>query len=74
MSAEIGSDLREKTMLLIHCLMIGLSATFNNSEALCKWIQTVENQRTKLFKTPKPCQVCYIVHHKHIADLNKYLY
>ena len=35
----------KKTMLLTDCPMIGLSATVNNGEALCNWIQNVENQR-----------------------------
>ncbi len=74
MSGEIGSDVWEKTMLLINCPMIGLSATVNNGEELCHWIQHVENQRSKLFKTAKPRPVCFIAHHERMADLNKYLY
>ncbi len=74
MSGEIGSDVWEKTMLLINCPMIGLSATVNNGEELCQWIETVENQRSKLFKTPKPRRVRFIVHDERMADLNKYLY
>ena len=74
MSGESGSDVWEKTMLLINCPMIGLSATVNNGEELCQWIENVENQRSKLFKTSKSRRVCYIVHHERMADLNKYLY
>ena len=46
MSGEIGSDVWEKTMLLINCPMIGLSATVNNGENLQQWIRHVENQRS----------------------------
>jgi superfamily II RNA helicase len=74
MSGEIGSDVWEKTMLLINCPLIGLSATVNNGEELCQWIQHVEDQRSKLFKTSKPRRVCFIAHHERMADLNKYLY
>jgi superfamily II RNA helicase len=74
MSGEIGSHVWEKTMLLINCPMIGLSATVNNGEDLSRWIQSVENQRSILFKTPEPRQVCFIAHHERMADLNKYLY
>ncbi|CAF1084617.1 unnamed protein product [Adineta steineri] len=74
MSGEIGADVWEKTMLLINCPMIGLSATVNNGEELSHWITNVEKQRSKLFKTSNPRQVCLIVHHERIADLNKYLY
>ncbi|CAF1144509.1 unnamed protein product [Rotaria sordida] len=36
MSGELGSDVWEKTMLLINCPMIGLSATVNNGEDFAK--------------------------------------
>jgi len=74
MSGEIGSDVWEKTMLLINCPMIGLSATVNNGDELRQWIQHVEDQRSKIFKTSKPRRVCFIAHHERMADLNKYLY
>ncbi|CAF0901849.1 unnamed protein product [Rotaria sordida] len=74
MSGEAGSDVWEKTMLLINCPMIGLSATVNNGDELCHWIENIENQRSKLFPTSKPRQVCFIAHHERMADLNKYLY
>ena len=74
MSGEGGSDVWEKTMLLINCPMIGLSATVNNGEELCQWIEHVENQRSKLFKTSKPRRVRFIFHNERMADLNKYLY
>jgi replicative superfamily II helicase len=31
----------KKTMLLINCPMIGLSATMNNGEEICQWIERV---------------------------------
>jgi superfamily II RNA helicase len=74
MSGDIGSDVWERTMLLINCPMIGLSATVNNGEELCQWLQKVEEQRHELFKTSKPRPVCLISHHERLADLNKYLY
>ncbi|CAM4769547.1 unnamed protein product [Rotaria magnacalcarata] len=74
MSGEIGADVWEKTMLLINCPMIGLSATVNNGEEMCQWIEHVEEQRSKIFKTPKPRRVRFIIHHERMADLNKYLY
>ena len=74
MSGEQGSDVWEKTMLLINCPMIGLSATVNNSETLGKWIEHVECERARLFRRSRPRQVCLIVHHERMADLNKYLY
>ncbi len=74
MSGEGGSDVWEKTMLLINCPMIGLSATVNNGDELCQWIEHVESERSKLFKTSKPRRVRFIVHHERMADLNKYLY
>jgi superfamily II RNA helicase len=74
MSGEIGSDVWEKTMLLINCPMIGLSATVNNGEEVCEWIRKVEKKRHELFKTSEPRQVCHISHHERLADLNKYLY
>ncbi|UJR11193.1 hypothetical protein I4U23_015374 [Adineta vaga] len=74
MSGEIGADVWEKTMLLINCPMIGLSATVNNSTELCQWITNVENERSKLFKTSNPREVCLITHYERAADLNKYLY
>ena len=74
MSGESGSDVWEKIMLLISCPMIGLSATVNNGDELCRWIETVEKQRSELFQTSKPRAVCLITHHERMADLNKYLY
>ncbi|CAF2850851.1 unnamed protein product [Rotaria sp. Silwood2] len=74
MSADIGSDVWERTMLLINCPMIGLSATVNNGENLQHWIANVEKQRSILFKTSTPRQVCFISHLERLADLNKYLY
>lgn len=74
MSGEIGADVWEKTMLLINCPLIGLSATVNNGEEVQQWITSVEMQRSKLFNTDKPRQVCLISHHERAADLNKYLY
>lgn len=74
MSGEIGSDVWEKTMLLVNCPMIGLSATVNNGDEICHWMENVENQRSKLFETSKPRRVCSIVRHERMADLNKYLY
>ncbi|CAF0753138.1 unnamed protein product [Rotaria sordida] len=74
MSGELGSDVWEKTMLLINCPMIGLSATVNNGKDLCQWIQHVEKQRSELYETLEPRQVCFILHHERLADLNKYLY
>ncbi|CAF1056751.1 unnamed protein product [Adineta ricciae] len=74
MSGEIGADVWEKTMLLINCPMIGLSATVNNSDELRQWITNVERQRAELFGISTPRQVCLIVHHERAADLNKYLY
>jgi superfamily II RNA helicase len=74
MSGETGADVWEKTILLINCPMIGLSATVNNGEELCHWIEHVETQRSKLFNTSKSRRVCFIIHHERMADLNKYLY
>ncbi|CAF4617941.1 unnamed protein product, partial [Rotaria sp. Silwood1] len=74
MSGEAGSDVWEKTMLLINCPMIGLSATVNNGDELRHWIECIENQRSKLFQTSKTRRVCFIAHHERMADLNKYLY
>lgn len=74
MSGEIGSDVWEKTMLLINCPLIGLSATVYNGDELRQWIENVESQRAKLFKLSKPRQVCFIAHQERMADLNKYLY
>lgn len=74
MSGEIGSDVWERTMLLINCPMIGLSATVNNGQQLEKWIENVEQQRSKLFQNKQTRQVCFISHHERLADLNKYLY
>ncbi|CAF1166012.1 unnamed protein product [Adineta steineri] len=73
MSGDVGSEIWERTMLLINCPMIGLSATVNNGQVLCDWISGVEEQRSALFKT-KTRQVCFIPHHERLADLNKYLY
>jgi superfamily II RNA helicase len=74
MSGDIGSDVWERTMLLINCPMIGLSATVNNGKNLEEWIINVEKERFKLFKTSSPRQVCLISHYERLADLNKYLY
>ena len=74
MSVDSGSDVWEKTMLLINCPMIGLSATVNNGEEMCQWIQHVEDQRAKLFQQSKARRVRLIIHHERMADLNKYLY
>ncbi|CAF4706532.1 unnamed protein product [Rotaria sp. Silwood1] len=74
MSGDIESDVWEKSMLLINCPMIGLSTTVNNVDEVCRWIENVENQRSKLFQTSKPRRVCFIAYHERIADLNKYLY
>ena len=74
MSGDIGSDVWERTMLLINCPMIGLSATVNNGENLKQWIQHVEDQRSILFKTPNHRQVQFISYDERLADLNKYLY
>ena len=74
MSVDSYSDVWEKTMLLINCPMIGLSATINNGEEICQWIERVESQRAKLFHKSRPRRVRLIVHHERIADLNKYLY
>jgi superfamily II RNA helicase len=74
MSGDIGSDVWERTMLLINCPMIGLSATVNNGKSLRDWIANVEEQRSILFKTSEARQVCLISHHERLADLNKYLY
>ncbi|CAF0862885.1 unnamed protein product [Adineta ricciae] len=74
MSDDTNSDVWERTMLLINCPMIGLSATVNNGEALRDWITYVEQKRAKLFNSTKPLPVCYISHHERLADLNKYLY
>jgi superfamily II RNA helicase len=74
MSGETGSDVWERTMLLINCPMIGLSATVNNGQSLRDWIDSVEKERHRLFKTSKPREVCFISHEERLADLNKYLY
>jgi superfamily II RNA helicase len=74
MSGDIGSDVWERTMLLINCPMIGLSATVNNGRNLEEWITNVEKQRAKLFKISSPRHVCLISHYERLADLNKYLY
>lgn len=74
MSGDIGSDVWERTMLLINCPMIGLSATVNNGKNLEEWIIHIEKQRFELFKSAKPRQVCLISHYERLADLNKYLY
>lgn len=74
MSSILGSEVWERTMLLINCPMIGLSATVNNGEDLCRWIENVEQRRSVLFKTPQPRQVRFIPHQERLADLNKYLY
>lgn len=74
MSGEIGSDVWEKSMLLINCPMIGLSATVNNGQEIVNWIQNVENKRSSLFQTSRPRRVRFIAHYERSADLNKYLY
>jgi superfamily II RNA helicase len=74
MSSILGSEVWERTMLLINCPMIGLSATVNNGQDLRRWIESVEQRRSILFKTPKPREVRFIPHHERLADLNKYLY
>jgi superfamily II RNA helicase len=74
MSGELGSDVWEKTMLLINCPMIGLSATVNNGEDLRRWIEHVEERRSNLYGTLKPRKVRLILHEERLADLNKYLY
>jgi superfamily II RNA helicase len=74
MSGESGSDVWERTMLLINCPMIGLSATVNNGQNLTEWIGNIEKQRSILYKTSEPRQVQFISHHERLADLNKYLY
>jgi superfamily II RNA helicase len=74
MSGEVGSEVWERTMLLINCPMIGLSATVNNGEDLCQWITSVEERRFALSKTSESRQVCFIPHHERLADLNKYFY
>lgn len=74
MSTNIGSDVWERTILLINCPMIGLSATVNNGKQLQQWIENLEKQRAALFKAPRVRQVCFISHLERLADLNKYLY
>ncbi|UJR12134.1 hypothetical protein I4U23_016311 [Adineta vaga] len=74
MSGEIGSEIWERTMLLINAPMIGLSATVNNGENLQNWIGDIEKQRSILFKTSKTREVCFIEYDERLADLNKYLY
>ncbi|CAF2796627.1 unnamed protein product [Rotaria sp. Silwood2] len=51
-----------------------IHSTVSNGNELCDWIENIENQRSKLFKTSKPRRVCFISHPERIADLNKYLY
>ncbi|CAF0782411.1 unnamed protein product [Didymodactylos carnosus] len=74
MSGEIGSDVWGRTMSLINCSMIGLSATVNNGEDMCRWLQSIEERRAVLFKTALPGKVCFIAYYERMADLNKYLY
>jgi superfamily II RNA helicase len=74
MSGEQGSDTWERTILLINCPMIGLSATVNNGEQVQQWIESVEYKRAELWQSEKVRQVCFISHHERVADLNKYLY
>jgi len=74
MSSILGSEVWERTMLLINCPMIGLSATVNNGQDLCRWIEHVEQQRSILFKISQPRQVRFIPYDERLADLNKYLY
>lgn len=73
MSGEIASGVWERTMALINCPMIGLSATVNNGGDLCTWLQHLEQKRASLFQSPVR-KVCLIVHHERSADLNKYVY
>lgn len=74
MSSIMGSEVWERTMLLINCPMIGLSATVNNGRDLSRWIENVEEQRSILFKRPNRRQVRFIPYHERLADLNKYMY
>lgn len=74
MSTDIGSDSWERSILLINCPMIGLSATVNNGESLKQWLENIEKQRSKLFKTPTSREVSFIINLERVADLNKYLY
>lgn len=73
MSGDPGTDVWERTMLLINCPMIGLSATVNNGNNVQEWITHVEQERSRLFRTSAR-EVCLISHHVRLADLNKYLY
>ena len=74
MSGEPGTDVWERSMLLINCPMIGLSATVNNGKNLQEWIRYIEQERSRLFQTPSPREVSLISHYERLADLNKYLY
>ncbi|CAF0759137.1 unnamed protein product [Adineta steineri] len=74
MSGELGSDVWERTMLLINCPMIGLSATVNNGDEIRQWIESIEQRRATLFQMSTPRSVCFIAHYERMADLNKYLY
>ncbi|CAF4111338.1 unnamed protein product [Adineta steineri] len=74
MSGEIGSEVWERTILLINAPMIGLTATVNNGESLRNWIDDVEKRRSALFKTPKAREVYFIEYKERLADLNKYVY
>ncbi|CAF0855267.1 unnamed protein product [Adineta steineri] len=74
MSGELGSDVWERTMLLINCPMIGLSATVNNGNEIRQWIESIEQRRASLFQMSTPRSVCFIAHYERMADLNKYLY
>ena len=74
MSGDPGTDVWERTMLLINCPMIGLSATVNNGKNVQEWIGHVENERSRLFRTSAAREVCLITHYVRLADLNKYLY
>ena len=74
MSGDPGTDVWERTMLLINCPMIGLSATVNNGKNVQEWISHVEKERSRLFRTPSAREVCLISHYERLADLNKYLY
>ncbi|CAF5038876.1 unnamed protein product [Rotaria sp. Silwood1] len=73
-SGEAGFDVWKKTMLLMKCPVIGLSAVVNNGDEFLYWIENIEYQRSKLFQTSKSRRICFITHHERLTDLNKYLY
>lgn len=74
MAGEHGSEVWEISMLLIPCPMIGLSATVNNGEEVCTWLQKVEDKRATIKKSSTSRRVRLIIQHQRMADLNKYLY